>query len=67
MLARGSAILCSGVQMNPLTSILYKYKYKYIYIYIYIVSLILKFILENIFFAHPDLNFIYPYYKYFQL
>ena len=34
---------------------------------IFFVSLILRFFLKNIIFAHPDLNFIYPYYKYFQL
>ena len=34
---------------------------------IFFVSLILRFFLKNIIFAHPDLNFIHPYYKYFQL
>ena len=55
-----SPILCSGGSNEPPDFNLYKY-------IIFFISLILKFILKNIIFAHPDLNFIYPYYKYFQL
>ena len=50
---KGDAKLCSGGSNEPLTSI-----YIYIYIIYFFVSLILRFFLKNIIFAHPDLNFI---------